>query len=281
MNESTDTTIRPMRPEEIEAAIAWAAEEGWNPGKHDGACFFAADPQGFFVAEEKGQLVGCVSAVAYDDRVGFAGFFMVCPAHRGRGIGRRLGETVFRRLGGRLIGLDGVVAQQNNYRRAGFRMAHRNVRFQTSGAAGSQAGLTDLARADFADLVAYDARHFLAPRPRFLARWLVQPEGAALAIVESGHLRGYGVLRACRIGYKIGPLFAEDGDAAEGLLAGLLAKAGNEPVFLDVPEANPAALSLVERHGMTRVFETARMYNGEAPPLPLASIFGITSYELG
>ena len=50
---------------------------------------------------------------------------------------------------------------------------------------------------------------------------------------------------------------------------------------LDTPEANPAAVALAERYGMTPVFETARMYRGGDPGLPAARIFGITSFELG
>ena len=50
---------------------------------------------------------------------------------------------------------------------------------------------------------------------------------------------------------------------AERLFAGLLARAPGAPVFLDTPEANPAAIALAERHNMTPVFETARMYRME------------------
>jgi Acetyltransferase (GNAT) domain len=43
----------------------------------------------------------------------------------------------------------------------------------------------------------------------------------------------------------------------------------DSPVFLDIPEANAAAVDLVNRHGMTVVFETARMYMGKRPDLSL------------
>jgi hypothetical protein len=36
-----------------------------------------------------------------------------------------------------------------------------------------------------------------------------------------------------------------------------------------------------ERYSLSPVFETARMYRGEAPNLPLLRIYGITTFELG
>jgi hypothetical protein len=38
---------------------------------------------------------------------------------------------------------------------------------------------------------------------------------------------------------------------------------------------------LVTRYNMQMVFETARMYSGTVPALPLNKIFGVTSFELG
>jgi hypothetical protein len=44
---------------------------------------------------------------------------------------------------------------------------------------------------------------------------------------------------------------------------------------------NPAAVALAERHRMTIVFETARMYIGRAPDVPMHRLFGVTTFELG
>ena len=52
-------------------------------------------------------------------------------------------------------------------------------------------------------------------------------------------------------------------------------------VFLDCPEPNRPATDLAARYGLSPVFETARMYRGAAPALPLARIYGITTFELG
>ena len=52
-------------------------------------------------------------------------------------------------------------------------------------------------------------------------------------------------------------------------------------VFLDPPEPNGPAVALAKRYGLEPVFETARMYRGAVPELPLEKIFGITTFELG
>jgi hypothetical protein len=89
------------------------------------------------------------------------------------------------------------------------------------------------------------------------------------------------LIRACRVGFRISPLFASGERVAETLFLSLAEHAAGAPVFLDIPEVNPYAVSLVKRYNMEKVFETARMYTGEAPVLPLDQIFGVTSFELG
>jgi hypothetical protein len=108
------------------------------------------------------------------------------------------------------------------------------------------------------------------------------PQSSALACVETGRLRGWGVIRACRVGHKIGPLVADTPDIAAALHAALCSRVpAGEAVFLDVPMNNPDAVALAEREGMRVVFETARMYTGDAPACEMQRVYGITSFELG
>ncbi len=63
---------------------------------------------------------------------------------------------------------------------------------------------------------------------------------------------------------------ADDPALAESLFDALQAYVpAGVAVYLDVPEPNAAAVALAERHGMVVAFETARMYTGRAPALPL------------
>jgi Acetyltransferase (GNAT) domain len=99
--------------------------------------------------------------------------------------------------------------------------------------------------------------------------------------VRDGALAGWGVIRPCRQGWKIGPLVADDRAAAEALLSALLASCGGSEIFLDVPSINHDAIALAESLGLAPVFETARMYTGAIRPLRLERIFGVTTFELG
>ena len=276
-----DFTVRNMTRKEVDLAIEWAAQEGWNPGVHDADCFYATDPGGFFVGLLNEEPISCISAVAYDGGFGFLGFYIVKPGHRGRGFGLQTWQKGLAYLGRRNVGLDGVVAQQDNYKKSGFKLAYRNIRYEGIGGGTAMPGVVDLAKIPFEDLVAYDRRLFPVQRPQFLRRWISQPERLALGVLKNGQLAGYGVIRACRKGFKIGPLFANDAEIAENLLQTLSSHVSGQPVYLDIPEVNPAARALVERHSMKMVFETARMYTGTPPQLPIEKIFGVTTFELG
>ena len=264
-------------------AVEWAAAEGWNPGLDDGERFFAADADAFFAAEHDGEIGGTVSCALYGPQYAFIGFYIVRTDLRGRGIGTQLFDRALARAGDRVVGLDGVLEQQPVYASLGFELAHRNERWRGSGGGERPDNLVDIAGVEFDALLAYDAAVFGAPRERFLRAWLDREPGHVLASLRGdGGLAGYAVLRPCREGMKIGPLFADDGNLAATLLAGMRTVAGaGTTVFLDVPHANPAALALAQHHLEAPVFETARMYRGGRPPEDLSRVFGISSFELG
>lgn len=284
-----DLTIRTLRADEMALVIELAAREGWNPGLHDAACFHAADPGGFLVAEHRGEAVGCISAVSYAGRFGFIGLYIVTPAWRGKGVGIRLWREGMARLAGQVVGLDGVPAQQDNYRRSGFALAWNNARFEGVAGVARSGGETPpppqiipLATVDFAALCADDRRVFPAPRDAFLRAWVDMPDATGRAWVDQGRLVGWGLIRRCRQGHKIAPLVADDPHVARALLAALCATVpAGDTVYLDVPLPNAEAVAMARAEGMHHVFETARMYAGTAPACELQRLYGLTSFELG
>ncbi|HKV00264.1 MAG TPA: GNAT family N-acetyltransferase [Vineibacter sp.] len=277
--------VRTMSRGDLDLAIDWAAAEGWNPGLADAMAFHAADPGGFLIGLREEEPVACISVVRYGSDFGFLGFYIAHPTARGQGCGIQVWRAGMAYLAGRNVGLDGVPAQQNNYRKSGFTLAWRNIRFEgappASVAAPSGVTLIDAATVPFDRLSAFDRRLFPAPREAFLSLWIALPGHRARLALRDGDIVGLGVARPCRNGTKIGPLYADDPAIAAALVGDLCTGISDGPVIIDVPEVNPAAVAMARSFAMTPAFETARMYTGAAPAADLRSLFGITTFELG
>lgn len=281
--------IRVMSAADVDTMVDWAAAEGWNPGLRDAGCFRAADPEGFLGGWLNGEMIASISVVNYGAEFSFLGFYIVHPDYRGKGYGYRLWQHAIWHAGARLIGLDGVVAEQENYRKSGFAFAYNNIRFggpMPAIDAPANEGVHLIAAGDALDAVQrYDREMFPADRGEFVRDWISAEGHIARAAFRNGELAGYGVIRPARAGHKIGPLFADDPEIASLLLADLVSGAGLAPgdgeVFLDVPEPNAAAMAFASDLGLADVFETARMYTGPVPAIDLERIFGVTTFELG
>ena len=283
----SELVIREMKRADLDTLVEWAANEGWNSGLTDAQIFWDTDPQGFVAAELSGELIGGGSIVSYKGYFGFMGFFIIRPDQRRKGFGERLWmhrrDLLISRLRApAVIGMDGVFNMRGFYARGGFVFYNRDLRFEGVGAAARpDTALVDLSAVSFAEVARYDAAHFPTPREQFLKAWITQPGSRALGVVQHGALRGFGVIRPCRRGFKIGPLFAANAETADTLFRGLGDFSPGEPIFIDVPENNPQAIALAQHNGLREVFGCARMYYGPAPLLPFNEIFGVTTFELG
>ncbi len=285
---SQEISIRTLDPAGVARAIDWAAEEGWNPGLDDAAPFRNVDPEGFLGLFVDGAMAASISVIAYNASFAFIGFYICRKDLRGRGYGKRLWDAGLQRLGTRTVGLDGVIAQQPNYAASGFVLAHRNIRYHGAPSVAHPVSPAVIEVGDDAPdslvhaIAAYDRPFFPAPRDEFVHQWIGHSETRrTIAFVEGGSMRGYGTVRRCRKGFKIGPLFADDAEIAAAIFTALVGPLRGEAIMLDVPEPNAAARDLAERYEMSPIFETARMYRNGIPSLPLEQIFGITSFELG
>lgn len=274
-------SIRVMNRQDMDLMIDWARLEDWNPGVNDAGCFHTADPNGFFIGELDGEPVGCISAVKYSKDFGFIGFYIVRPEFRGKGYGIKLWHTGMDYLKGCDIGLDGVPAQQCNYQKSGFKLHYSNVRYMGVSEGWEPRYTESLDSVAFDDLLKYDTHIFGVQRSTFLKAWINQPDSFGCCSVEHGKITGYGVLRLCDDGYKVGPLFADTPDVAQDILDSLLSNIGGLTFYLDVPEENTGGMIIAEEYGMTPVFGTARMYTGTKHHVLVDNVFGVTSFELG
>lgn len=299
-----DLRIAPMSQEDLVVVAGWAASEGWNPGLEDTAAFFATDPGGFWVGKIHTEPVAAISIVRHSLVYAFVGFYICRPEWRGRGYGYALWQAAWTASvqQNMTIGLDGVVAQQANYEKSGFRLAHLTQRYEGTVDAGSmlmraKVRLVDLARDEDALQQLDQQIQGSLSRDAFVNNWFQNTVTRKTLVLpkqsESGEtITAVGTIRQCQNdSYKIGPLFAPDVDTAEALLESLVSIVGNEnkiredkqkiKIVLDVPDPNRAGVALAGRWCLTPAFACGRMYRGNPLARDLTQIFGETTFELG
>ncbi|MBX3167468.1 MAG: GNAT family N-acetyltransferase [Candidatus Eremiobacteraeota bacterium] len=268
----------------VARALEWAGLEGWNPGQNDAATFFQIDPGGFWLGQLGDRPVASLSAVQWNDDFAFIGLYIVVPEERGKGYGWQLWRHVVQAHEGKCLGLDGVVAQQANYARSGFQLAHRSLRW--AGHAGQFTGkspqVVPLHQLDQDELIRLDCAVSPADRPHYVKTWLAQPDTRSWGLASHGSVDGLAVARPCQSGWKIGPLIARTAEQARELMhACCTGLASDTPVFVDAPEPNAAAQDLFAGAGFTVSFECARMYTRPVRQHRLDWLYGVTSFELG
>jgi len=276
--------IKTMTRKELDIAVEWARQEGWNPGLYDADAFYAQDPNGFFIGYLEGEPIATISAVKYGDSYAFGGFYIVKKEYRASGYGMEIFKKAMNYVQGQNVGGDGVVENLEKYATVGLKLAHMNARY---GGVGS--GLNTLApnvvklsEIPFETVATYDDMCFGVPRREFLKLWINQPESKAFGFIKGGKLMGYGVVRRCFTGYKIGPLFADNDEVAKELFNSLISQMDKKTeVFFDVPECNPGAVKMAIEYGMKKVFATGRVYSKGQPKFPLEKWYGVTTFELG
>ncbi|MEZ5944089.1 MAG: GNAT family N-acetyltransferase [Planctomycetaceae bacterium] len=281
--------IRSMTFPEVQRLVSWANDEGWNPGLNDAECFWQLDPEGFLATSDGERFLGGGAIIRHSDDFGFMGLFIIDKAYRGQGLGTQLwfarhDKLLSRLKSGGTIGLDGVDAMVPFYQKGGFQPFTRHRRFQlnaTPAGASRSAHVVPLDSVSIVAVADYDRCCFPARREEYLAKWLNQPGAVSLGYVRDGSLQGFGVMRPCIVGWKIGPLFADSLDIADALFQALQLESAGGPIFLDAPDNNRAALELCQKHQMEEVFGCVRMYLGPPPELDHGRIFGVTTLEVG
>jgi GNAT superfamily N-acetyltransferase len=288
-----DTTvppeIRPLSRDELDLVLAWG-DGDTAPDPHDAAAIWDADPSGLWGVDVDGVLVAAASALAHQGQLGRIGFVVVRPEMRRRGIGQLTIQFLVDDLLGRLapgaaITLDATLEITDHAERLGFVSGGTLQRMLGTAEVGRRGPHTGEIRAlsavPFELVVGLDTAHTGVLRESLLRTWISPAGGLGLGVYERGELLGMAVARRSRTGLAIGPLYASEPDVAQDLFSALTSPHAGTAITLDVPTANPAAVAFAADNRLAPVSSRTTMAFGDLPVLPVDTVYGITSYELG
>jgi GNAT superfamily N-acetyltransferase len=270
--------LRLMTADDIPEAMRLKDLAGWNQTVADWVRFLSACPEGCFVAECDGRVVGTSTTIIYEGRFAWIGMVLVEEQFRGQGIGTVLLERAIRYLDYRNIPcmkLDATPQGRILYEKLGFLSEYDIERWMLKGE--PREIVSTKSPVEIEDVLRLDREIFGADRSELL-RSLTEtaPEFTLVAKGGAG-IEGYAFGRRGSLADHLGPWMARTEDVAATLLDEFLRRSGRELVFVDCFRENPGALSLVKSRGfefsrpLTRMFRGANKHPGQ-PELLCATL---------
>jgi len=276
--------VRRVSVDEWQAVLGWARQEGWDLGEEDQVSFFNADPEGFFVGYLNGHPTASVSVVNHSDRYAHIGHYLVDPQRRGEGWGLRTWNTALEHAGDRVMGGDGMLAQEANYRKSGLITYYRTIRFSGLVPRSFQPAETAITvqSKHLDEILDYDETCLGVRRTAFLKDWFTGPGRYGFLTRRDNRITGLIGIRPSTDGYRLGPWYAGDSATARDVLETALAQVPvGARVTFDAPETSRDSLQLAEELGFTELFPTVRMYRGPVPDGDQNQVKAIATLELG
>ena len=278
--------IRLMTLDDVPAGVELCRAVGWNQLPADWNFLRGAHPQGCFVAESDGQVVGTITTLGHAGRVAWVGMVIVDPRMRRLGIGSRLLRTALSLAEPfPCIGLDATPAGQPLYESLGFRAGPGLVRMAASH---SPTGLPappearPMVPADMPAVVALDATAFGAERTPTLEYLYAGAPEYAFIIEREDRAAGFAMGRHGHDYEHIGPIVAADPPTARALAATVILRLAGRPAIMDISRHEPEWAATLERLGFLEQRSFVRMVLGTPPEVvepPLT--YAIAGPELG
>jgi GNAT superfamily N-acetyltransferase len=237
---------------------------GWNQTRDDWLRLIDYEPFGCFAAVSGDRVVGTVTTTRYGQALAWIGMMLVHPEWRRRGIATGLMAESLGYLDDCDVGcvkLDATPAGQAVYEKLGFRVEWSFQRWQRD-SRNNETGNSCLAfsRAYENPARALDVEAFGCDRTEWLRRL------AAVSSVRADY-RGSGMLRSGHLAYYLGPVTAQDCEAAQEIVQSLLAPIAGL-VFWDIPQPNADAVQLARSLGFQSTRTLMRMWSGPRPITP-------------
>lgn len=259
--------LRVMTVADLPLGMRLKSQARWNQTEADWRRVLELQPDGCFVAELDGQGVGttCVSVFG---EIGWISMVLVEESVRGHGVGKRAMEHALEyldRTGVPTARLDATPLGRPLYERLGFVVEYELARW-TGVAQGEELHpnirlLNDL---PIEMVVSLDRDATGTDRRRLLERLYQERPDAMHVFLDCGQLIGYRWLRRGSQFTQIGPAVAREASAGCALLDAAMVSCQGQPVAIDLPVDNQAAVAWAQARGLTIQRQLTRMSRGRS-----------------
>lgn len=286
-------TTKYMELNDFKIVRRWCEKENWNPGLHDIFIYYQLGKDDHSLFFENNRPISAISLVKYSPVFFTIGSFIVKENYRKKGYGAATWKKALSRLDNHpdaTVLLYAVKKQINRYKKHGFQAQYTNKRwnltFKTRSLLTHSPYLKKITITLVKEISAYDKHVFSCSRARIFTELCRHPGIEGFVFKADNVIQGYGIIRPCLTGYRIGPLIADSPEIAQCLLTKLLSVSGSEPTIIDIPDCNPQGEQLMKSVGAARDkdYDTIAMIKGEVPPEYKGNIsknYGIFSLEIG
>lgn len=283
---STETAIRRLMPDDVAAAQPLSVEAGWNQVGADWR--FMIDAGAAFGVELPGGGLGASALVLpVGDRLRWISMVLVTASLRRKGVGTDLLRRCIAEAeqGGFAMGLDATELGRPVYLPLGFRDLYRISRWRLEhkpAAMPAPDGLVikPMSPEALDHLLAWDSERSGLQRRAILCHLRDRQPGMALLAERAGRTIGFVLGREGRLATQIGPLVADEDEAALALLQAAM-QASSAPYFIDIPDSRMHMRAWLESQGGTAPRYFIRMVRGEANEIETpGNVYAIGGPEL-
>ena len=280
---NTAFQVRAMTEADLPICLSFTQAVNWPHQAIDWQLHFELG-NGSVITQETGEIVGCI--LWWDYGVGYAtvGLVVVPDAMQGKGLGRRLMDTVLSQTGVRNLQLVATVAGKRLYQQCGFETVGKI--FQVQGHLrkippypAQTASINSIEPSDLDDICAFDNQAYGCDRSRLLNA--VFGLGKGVVAQDEGKITGYAFIRKSGKGQTIGPIIADDEHIAQALVSKLYAQVDNFVRF-DLTDKATQLMPWLLKAGLQQVDEVSVMVKGAyLPNKNTQTVFALASQAFG
>lgn len=264
---------RPLRADDVPAALQLSAAAQWNQHADDWLCMLRlGQGWGLDALDDDGhlRLAASVIVLPYGHDFAWVSMVLVLPEFRRRGFAQQLLRHALAHLQaqGRHAVLDATPAGHAVYLQEGFVDTWGFARYRREAGplppVSPGPELRSLREADWPAIDALDAPAFGASRLPLLRSLAQRLPQAAWVAEQGGRVGGYVLGRHGREAVQIGPLLAADTPTAQALLQAALATVADRPVYVDWVDPQRALQTMLPSLGFVLQRPFTRMVHGAA-----------------